>query len=113
MVLISAFCVMLFYIWVFIKAVENSLMIKQIDVEKLTEGDWIYRDVTIGGKYICGPKDLGIEKSQIAVLIKLKKKGKIQKVMVKEGIPFVPGLFLAFLVTILVGNWISQFIYFP
>ena len=87
-------------------------MHKLVDPEKLTEGDWIVNDVKVDGKYICGPKDLGIEMQQIKKLIALKKRGKIRKVLMKEGIPFVPSFLLAFAVTIFLGNifiWLSLF----
>jgi len=54
-----------FYVWVGAKAVELSCMQKLVSPEKLTEGDWIVKDIKINGKYICGPKDLGIEQKQI------------------------------------------------
>lgn len=46
-----------------------------------------------GAEYVCGPKDLGISKKQILLL----RKGKVQRVVVKEGIPFVPSFLLALL----------------
>jgi prepilin signal peptidase PulO-like enzyme (type II secretory pathway) len=95
--------VMGFYLYFFIKSIESVSMMKMIPVEKLTEGDWIVNDVVAGGKKICGPKDLGISKEQIAKLLKLKEKGKIEKVMVKEGIPFVPSFLAAFVLTYLFG----------
>ena len=93
------------YILIFVQAIEDTAMKKLIPVQKLTEGDWIVKDILIDGKYICGPKDLGIDKKQIQKLVRLKRKGKIKKVLIKEGIPFVPGFFLALIVTILFGNW--------
>ena len=54
-----------FYFWIFIKVVEKSCMYKYVEPQQLTEGDWIAKDVKIDGKYITGPKDLGIEKKQI------------------------------------------------
>ncbi|MBS3110265.1 prepilin peptidase [Candidatus Woesearchaeota archaeon] len=101
-----------YYIWVGVKSIELSCMHKLVDPEKLTEGDWIVNDVKVDGKYICGPKDLGIEMQQIKKLIALKKRGKIRKVLMKEGIPFVPSFLLAFAVTIFLGNifiWLSLF----
>ena len=92
------------YLWLFIKAVEDLAMIKKIDVSKLTEGDWIYKDVKINGKKICGPKDLGITKEQIKKLLELKKKKKIKEVLIKEGIPFIPSFFTGFILTIFYGN---------
>jgi hypothetical protein len=75
-----------------------------IPVEKLTEGDWIVKDVIVGGKRICGPKDLGISKPQIEVLLKLKQKGKIRKILVKEGMPFVPVFLISFVISLIWGN---------
>ncbi|MBI2133745.1 prepilin peptidase [Candidatus Woesearchaeota archaeon] len=87
-------------IWIFGKSVEKSCMLKYVRTDKLTEGDWIAKDVLVKGKYICGPKDLGIERKQIRQL----KKMNIRRVMVKEGIPFVPAFFISFLVTLKFGN---------
>lgn len=93
-----------FYLWIIIKAVENSCMLKYVKPVELTEGDWIARDVKIDGKYITGPKDLGIEKKKIRKLIGLYKKRKIRNVLIKIGIPFVPSFFIAYLVTLIYGN---------
>ena len=57
-------------------------------------------------KYLCGPKDLGISKHQIELLKQLGYK----KIKIKEGIPFIPSFFLAFMLTITYGN-ILQFIF--
>ena len=93
-----------FYLWVFVKAIEKSAMHKLVEPSKLTEGDWIVNDVYVGKQYICGPKDLGISKSQIQKLIHLYKKRKIKKILIKEGIPFVPSFLAAFIVTLVLGN---------
>jgi len=94
-----------FYLVVFIKAVEAAAMFKYIDPEKLTEGDWIGEDIIVEGKKIAGPKDLGIEKKQIKALLALKKKGKVDKILVKYGIPFVPSFLLAFIASLALGAW--------
>jgi len=95
------------YLWNFVKAVEEISMIKRIDVEKLTEGDWIVKDVTMGKKRICGPKDFGISRKQIEKLIRLKRRGKIKKILIKEGIPFIPSFLLAFIITLIFGNLLT------
>ena len=77
-----------------------------IPVKKLTEGDWIAKDVVVKGKKICGPKDLGISRKQISRLSKLN----IKKVLVKYGMPFVPSFLLAFIITLLWGNIIFWFV---
>jgi Flp pilus assembly protein protease CpaA len=101
----------LYYIWIGVKALEKVTMVKDIPIEKLTEGDWIVNDVVVDKKRICGPKDLGISKEQIHRLHKLKEKGKITHITVKEGIPFVPSFLLAFLYTIIWGNNIFLLIF--
>ena len=93
-----------FYLWVFVKAIEKSCMHKLVEPAKLTEGDWIVKDVYVGKQYICGPKDLGISKKQIRRLTEFYKNGKIKKILIKEGIPFVPSFLIAFIVTLVFGN---------
>jgi Flp pilus assembly protein protease CpaA len=99
-----------FYLWIAIKAVETSCMLKYVNPQKLTEGDWIAREIKVGGKYITGPKDLGIEKKQINKLIQLHKKNRIGKILIKEGIPFVPSFFIAYIITLIYGNLVFLFI---
>ncbi len=93
-----------FYLWIFVKAVEKSCMYNLVEPSKLTEGDWIVKDVYVGKQYICGPKDLGIEKKQIGKLVEFYKKGKVKKILIKEGVPFVPSFFIAFVVTLVLGS---------
>jgi len=88
--------ILTFYLWIFVKAIEQTCMYKYVAPEKLTEGDWIAKPVKYKGKVICSPKDLGILKKQITLL----KRYKIEKVLIKEGIPFVPSFLMAFLVSI-------------
>ena len=85
------------------KALEKAVLIKNTSVNKLVEGDWIVKDVEVKGKRICGPKDLGITIKQIKEL----KKYKIKYVLVKEGIPFIPGFLLGYIIVVIVGNWIA------
>lgn len=93
-----------FYFWIFVKVVEKACMHKYVRPSELTEGDWIAKDVKVAGKYIAGPKDLGIEKKQIRKLVQLYKQKKVRKILIKEGIPFVPSFLIAFIVTLYFGN---------
>jgi len=92
------------YLWMGVKAIEKSCMFKYVTPDKLTEGDWIANDVKYKGKYITGPKELGINKKQIAKVVSLYKQKKILKVLIKEGIPFVPTFLIAFIITYLFDN---------
>jgi Flp pilus assembly protein protease CpaA len=98
------------YLSIMAKAVESSCMVKKVNPGKLTEGDWILKDVVVDGKRICGPKDLGVEKSQIRKLIELYNKRKIKFVEIKEGIPFAPSFLLTFILTLAVGNLFLLFL---
>ena len=51
-----------------------------------------------------GPKDLGISKSKIRKLVEFYKKGKVRKILIKEGIPFVPSFLMAYIFTLIFGN---------
>ncbi|MBI1969305.1 prepilin peptidase [Candidatus Woesearchaeota archaeon] len=98
-----------FYLWIFIKAVEKSCMYQYRSPEKLTVGDWIPKEIRVNGRVMVGPKDLGIEEAQIQALIRLKRQGKIKKVLIKEGIPFVPSFLFGFLCTLYIGNPLQYF----
>jgi len=98
------------YLWSFARAVEKSSMYKLVEPSRLTEGDWIVRNVYFGKEYICGPKDLGIEKRQIRRLAELYKKRKVSRILIKEGVPFVPSFLAAFIITWFFGSVVYWFI---
>ena len=106
LILINVSCLLA----LFVKSVEKASMFMYVEPEALTEGDWIAKEYRINNKYICGPKDLGIEKKQIKKLIHLKKTGKIKKILIKVGIPFIPSFLIAFILAIIMEekiiNWI-------
>ena len=105
-ILISVFGILVIlglYTSIMIRTAEKTLMIKKISVNKLVEGDWIFKDVVVDGKIICGPKTLGVEEKHIAQLKKLK----IKNVYVKEGVPFIPGFLLGYILILILGNWFS------
>lgn len=92
------------YLFIFIRAVESSCMIKMIKTSKLTEGDWLAERVKIG-RHIIIPKWEGLNNKEIALLKKKK------EVLIKEGLPFVP-VFLLAAIASLFGNLIAILIGF-
>jgi hypothetical protein len=94
-----------FYLFLYIKSVEKVCMQKYVKPSELTEGDWIVEDIVIDKKIVASPKDLGVSKEQIEHLIQLYKKGRVSKVLIKEGIPFVPS-FLLGLVAAVIYVWL-------
>jgi len=85
-----------------IKVIEKEYLIKQIPVSKLTEGDWLVKNVLLKQKIIYRPSNTGISKEDILKLKKLK----IKNVTIKEGIPFVPAITLGVIVSMVIGNLI-------
>ena len=100
------FIILLIFIYIFIKAVENSSMYKLINVKNLEEGDWVVNQIKIKNKIIYKPKLLGVTKQDI---IKLQKSS-IKKVLIKDGLPFVPAFLVGFIISIIFGNLFLLFI---
>jgi Flp pilus assembly protein protease CpaA len=91
-----------------INKITNKIMDKKIIkkiIKKLKNEGYTFNRIRM-----CGPKDLGIEKKQIKKLIELYKQGKIKKVLVKYGIPFVPSFLIAFVVSLAGFNPILLFL---
>jgi len=101
---------LLFYFNMFLKSVEETCMYKLITPDKLTEGDWIAKEIKVNNRKIANPSDLGVSEEQIKELIKLYRQKKIGKVLVKEGMPFIPSFFLAYILTLLLSNNILRLI---
>ncbi len=95
----------LLYTAIGVKAVEKCCMYRMVSPDLLTEGDWIAKPVRYKGKYLCGPKDLGITKKQIRELKRLK----IKSVLVRDGVPFVPSFLIAFLLSLWFGSPLQWF----
>jgi len=103
---------LLVYSWIFMNAVERNILIREYPVGKLTEGDWVAQEVKVGKNVIITAKNTGITLEQIAQI----RKSKIKKVIVKEGIAFVPSFFLAFIVLLLLhaifgSGWLVRFFF--
>jgi len=85
---------------IYIRIVENKCMLKKFPISKLTEGDWITKNIYYKGRLIYNKNSPGITNAQILLL----KKTKLKNVIIKEGIPFVPAFLISFIITILFGN---------
>jgi len=95
------------YVYIYAKAVDEACMIKKINPNKLTEGDWLYKDIQFG-KILIKANWEGLNEEEI----KLLKKGKKQ-VLIRQGIPFIPVFFLSFVVLILwYSLWKPEFLFF-
>jgi len=85
------------YLYLYAKAVDEACMIKSTNTKKLTEGDWLYKDLIIGTKTIRANWD-GLTKQNIRDI-----KKKFKTVRVRQGIPFTPVFLLSFIVFVVVN----------
>ncbi len=85
----------------YIYIVAQNLMFIDTSVNKLTEGDWLADDVKDGsGKIIVKRRQTGLLLEDIK---KLKDHG-VKTVLIKIGLPFVPGLLAGVVITVVIGN---------
>lgn len=101
-----------FYLFLFVTSVENGCFIRKIGVEKLTEGDWLADDIIIDAKIALGKRTL--EKADLEHLKKLHSDGRISKVLIREGVPFVPSFLFGYLVLVFGSRlleWIATVIF--
>ena len=78
-------------LFVFSKSIEESSMVKRINPDKVTEGDWLYEDVLVGGKKIKSNWE-GVSAKELEIIQKKCKK----KILIKYGIPFTPSFLFGF-----------------
>ena len=96
----AGFLVVYVYLWIFVKAVENVCMFKIININELTEGDWVVDDVYSNKKLIYSKDKLAVDKNDI---LRFMKEG-VKKVKIKSGIPFVPSFLVGTILTLIFGN---------
>ena len=88
-------------LYIYSKSVDEVAMVKKVKPNKLTVGDWLVKDVTIGKEKIKANWD-GLTKEEIEKLRKNKK-----EVLVRYGIPFIPVFPISFILLILLKNFIN------
>jgi len=89
-------------LYVFAKGLENVSMIREISGGELREGDWLVNDVKVGRRVVKADWD-GLSLEDIELL-----KGK-KRVLIKEGLPFVPAFLIAFLGYVFAKGWFLGF----
>jgi len=83
------------YFYVFTKSVDESSMVRKVKVEKVTPGDWLYKDVKIGKKVIKYCWD-GLSEKEVELLKKKKK-----FVYLRYGVQFAPAFLISFILLFL------------
>ncbi|MCB9370361.1 prepilin peptidase [Candidatus Woesearchaeota archaeon] len=91
--------IFLYYFMKIAKQVESMIFVSPKPIEKIVPGDWIVEDVKVKGHLLYRSEDfkIGVTEEQLENLKALAHEGKITALKVKDGIAFLPPLFLAFL----------------
>lgn len=84
------------FIWVYAKSLDKC-MIKLIPSSKLTEGDWILGNIKVARGKVVYKTVHGLSLKDIRLLRKYKR-----KILVKEGIPFVPVFMISLIIMVFV-----------
>ena len=104
---ISIFILVVFYLLIFVSAVEQHSFTKKIPLGKLTEGDWLAEGITFAGRQILPKKT--ITTGDLSLLRKLKER--LKTVLIQEGIPFVPSFLFAYILLLLLTKNIFPLIW--
>lgn len=82
------------YFYLYAKAIDKVCMVRNIKVENLQEGDWLFEKVKVG-RILIKPSWDGLSKSEIKKI-----KSKYKKIKIRQGIPFVPVFLMSFILLI-------------
>jgi len=91
---LSLFVFLSVVLYAFAQVLDKKVFIKSLSVSGLREGDFLVDDVHVGKKVIKADWQ-GLERKDLDFL---KKFGASKKIRVKDGVPYVPGFLIAFLV---------------
>ena len=93
--LFGAWLILLVSLYVFVKGIENVVMVRRIDGKMLMEGDWLAESVEVDGRVI--GTGVGLSGKDVLLL-----RGK--RVLIKDGIPFAPVFAISFLLFFLLDK---------
>jgi Flp pilus assembly protein protease CpaA len=88
----------------YFKVIETNFLHQSIPIPNLTEGDWLLDDVKLRGKVVVPKREIGLIEEDLKKLRLLYKNKKIQKVLIKVGVPFVPAFLISLIITLIFGN---------
>lgn len=91
---IGLMIIVLPYLYIYAKSVDEKCMVKKLKTKDLTEGDWLYKEVKVGNKKLHPTWD-GLSKKDITLLKKHKK-----EVLIRQGVAFIPVFLISFIIYI-------------
>ncbi|MFW5846987.1 MAG: prepilin peptidase [Nanoarchaeota archaeon] len=101
--------IFLFYLLLFFaKSVDEVCMIKRISIGNLTIGDWLYKDLRIGKNKIVKAGWEGLSEKEIKIL--KKKFGNKKKILIRQGIPYIPVFLISYLALICIWFFYREFL---
>ncbi|MFW5704766.1 MAG: prepilin peptidase [Nanoarchaeota archaeon] len=86
------------------KELEKIIFIKKKPIDKVVYGDWIVQEIVVDKEKIYTPEDfrLGVTEEQLNRLRELSKHHRnLKKLLVKDGLAFLPPLFIGFLIVLI------------
>jgi len=102
--ILAMFILVFSFLFVYAKALEKVAMYRKVRGKDLREGDWLVKDLKVGGKTFKANFD-GLSKKDIEFIRK-----KNIFVLIKEGLPFVPAFLIAFLLYSYFQNYLMGFL---
>lgn len=80
------------FLYIYAKSVEEVCMVAALSPLKVSEGDWLYQPIKIGNKMVY-PRWEGLHAAEVQLIQTYGKK----RILVKQGIPFIPAFLIAYL----------------
>lgn len=99
---------LLAFLYYFIKTAKNleeEMFVKKRSLNNIALGDWIVQDICVGNNLYFTKDDfkLGVDEYQLNTIKKLAKKHKqFQELTIKDGIAFLPPLFIGFIIVMII-----------
>jgi len=99
---LGIFLLLFSLLYVFAKALEKVAMYRKVKTSILREGDWLVKDVRVGGRIIKSNFN-GLSSEEIKLIKKHRK-----EILIKGGLPFVPAFVIAFVLYIFGKSFLLQ-----
>lgn len=97
--------IFIYFLFKISKEVETFLFVSEKPLKNIVFGDWIVEDIIVNKKVIFAAEDfkLGVNEDQLNRIKELAKtNSNLNKIYVKDGIAFLPPMFIGFLIILLI-----------
>lgn len=94
LLILTLFPILVYYLFISISSVEESCFLKMRSATKLVPGDWLEKRIKVKGGYI---KKKSLEPEDLRRIVSHYGN---KKILIKEGLPFVPNFLICYLLLI-------------